>query len=218
VIACAACARAVPEHVTARSETLMRIRFASRGMDCVLASEAKIAAMGDRIRAVLAEYPERVLAASAIDEIDVCTRIARSTATGKNAVGVAHIGRGRISISLEAGRDLADVVHHEVFHMLDYERGAVFARSPDLERSGSRGLPRPWGYVTAYAKTNEIEDRASTFEFIMGRSRELCGIARGDPLVHAKTAAVWMFVADIAGDDSFLRERAPCVAEWIPPA
>ena len=72
---------------------------------------------------------------------------------------------------------------------------------------------RPAGFVNVYATTNEVEDRASTFEYLIGQPSRLCEIAAHDPTVARKVGVVWKRVAKVMSE-KLLRRYAPCV-DWI---
>jgi hypothetical protein len=219
-VALAACAGSidrptavVPEEILdrvgVRDGSAPAIRIATSSAYCVTTPDVTV--VPGKIATILDEYPERVLAASQIREIGLCMSF-----PARNVDGIAEVGRHRILI-LAGDEHVAAIVHHEVFHMLDYERGSMTWRSFDTigpQHGGHRGARRPPGYVDHYAATNPSEDRASTFEYLMANPDELCAIAEGDSVVRAKAALIWRFVAEIAGTDEFLRERVSC-ARWL---
>ncbi|MBS1118231.1 MAG: hypothetical protein H6Q90_459 [Deltaproteobacteria bacterium] len=157
----------------------------------------------------------------------------RNRSAGSGPAGVAVIGDHRLLVSIEhfVGKrhDLYDfftieeVVHHELFHLLDHETlGERAEHDPQWQALNPRGFEyrdpstaqdRPRGFVDGYATTNETEDRASVFEFLLGHPTKLCELAQADPVVAAKTAVVWERVARIVGDP-FLHSHAPCVG-WL---
>src|SRR5262245_40601823 len=231
-------------HVELHREPVLR---AGRGPDtlgCVrrdVATRADTAGvdpdMIDAVSIAFAHYPSKVLEAAHLEHVALCRQIryeARDEDT--NPAGLAVLGDHRILISIEHfatarvrdGFTIEQVVHHELFHALDYvalpghfhgddEWRALnppgFSYRDPAPRDG-----RPAGFVDAYATTNEMEDRASTFEYLIGQPAKLCDIAKGDPVLRGKVAVVWRRFAILAGED-LLRQTAPCV-DWIkkPPA
>lgn len=61
-----------------------------------------------------------------------------------------------------------------------------------------------------------MEDRASVFEYLMGRPTELCAIADADPIVKKMAAVVWRRFAAVVGD-AFLKKHAPCLRRKVRP-
>jgi hypothetical protein len=191
---------------TSESGSSSTIRMTTDSSYCVGGDEMTV--VPARISAVLAEYPEPLLAAAGIHEVEVCTRF-RGVALG-DAIGLAELGAHRILI-LASVDPVDSTVHHEVFHLLDFERGAMTWHTHGVMlHGGTNRHPRPDGYIDEYAATNPAEDRAVTFEYLMSRPLELCAIAEFDGEVRAKAALIWRFVSDIAGSDAFLRARVPC--------
>ncbi len=197
------------DHMQERDPLPAGIRTASYSPYCVGSH-----GVPSQIAATIAEYPEPLLAASGLREIGACSRIVDSR--GEEA-GLAELGAHRILIA-DGGRDATAVIHHEMFHLLDYEHWSGWHPiDRPFPRGSQVGLTRPHGFVDDYATTNATEDKASTYEYVMARPEELCAIAREDRVVRAKAALIWSFVADLAGSDTFLRRHAACVEDSIKP-
>lgn len=187
----------------------------------------------DEVAIAFGRYPSRVLVAAGLAHVALC----RSIHYAHDEVapsGMAVLEDGRMLISLEhftnrthalyAPFTIEQVVHHELFHLLDHAiRGAAtyadrewYALNPpgfsypDPAAGPATGSRRPSGFPNSYATTNELEDRASVFEYVMGQPDELCAIARVDPIVAAKTRMVWRRISNVMGD-GMLRRHAPCV-------
>jgi hypothetical protein len=176
----------------------------------------------DAVAIAFAHYPTAVLRAAHLDHVALCRRIAYDHAHDEpDPAGVAIYGDQRLMISLavfsatahEGHGDFSieQVVHHELFHMLD--RATQGAAVEDDHAWHALNPPRfayrapapltasrPTGFVNAYATTNELEDRASVYEYMMGQPEELCALARLDPIVAAKAKLVRSRVAAIVGD------------------
>ena len=131
-----------------------------------------------------------------------------------NLKGLVAGGRGGYSVE-----EVAQIGHHEIYHLFDLPE--VFPRDDfEWEQLNPRGFvygrhrgeTRPFGFVNAYAATNAVEDRASTFEYLMARGEELCALARIDPKVAGKARLVWRRVAAVA-NIGFVGAGVSCAAE-----
>ncbi len=188
----------------------------------------------DGVAITFAGYPAALLAASQLEHVALCRTIRiQGGADDRLPAGVAIADQHRLLISVEqfaenapSYRDftIEQVVHHELFHLFDH---ATSGEKVHADREWNALNPhgfvyadpagdasaRPRGFVNDYATTNELEDRATVFEFLLGQPTVLCEIAHVDPVVAAKTVVVWKRVAKITGD-KLLRRHAPCV-DWI---
>jgi hypothetical protein len=187
--------------------------------------------MIDGVSIAFAQYPQSMLEATKLEHVALCKTIRLYGKTDELS-GVAVYDDHRVVISLEnfVGKrhddggpfTIEEVVHHELFHLLDHAAfGATFALdfewdalNPESFAYRDPAVPqaRPTGFVNTYATTNEPEDRASTYEYLMGHPDKLCAIARADPIVLAKVRVVWNRVAGVAGE-AFLRRYAGCVEQ-----
>jgi hypothetical protein len=178
-------------------------------------------------------YPPALIKASGLEHVALCRTIRIQGEPDERApAGVAISDHHRLLISVEhfvEGAAMSEhftieqVVHHEVFHLFDYATSSTIA---DTDRAWAALNPRgfeyrdpaaaegtrPTGFLNPYATTNEREDRATVFEYLLGQPTKLCEIAKVDPAVAAKTTAVWKRVAKVVGD-KLLRQHAPCV-DW----
>jgi hypothetical protein len=174
-------------------------------------------------------YPASFLVASRIEHVALCKHIEyEDIAREFGTAGTVDYTTRRLFLSVEAfiGREYdetrlitaEDIVHHELFHLIEFVHMRRDMDDPEWRlhnpigfayRDATPGETRPVGFVNAYATTNEIEDRASTYQYLMARPAELCDLARTDPGVHAKTKLIWTRVGAIDGND-FLRKRALC--------
>lgn len=185
--------------------------------------------MIDGAAIAFARYPTAVLAAARLERVALCRRIRyEGDDPERGPAGVADLAGRRVLVSIEhfAGTPhryavftIEEVVHHEVFHLLDHatqgERAlddrewralnppAFSYRDPAIDGE------RPAGFVNTYATTNELEDRASVFEYLMGHPSWLCEIAAADPIVAKKATLVWRRVARVTGE-AFLERHAAC--------
>ena len=187
----------------------------------------------DRVAIAIAGYPDKVLAAAEVKRLALCRRI-RYINSDDGPGGVAQLEHQRLMVSVESfmtedSRSWAieQIVHHEIFHLFDYAQlsNTLMHADPDWGELKPPGFEyrdpavretRPNGFVNIYATTDEAEDRASTYEYLMTRSDELCDLAKSDPIVEAKVSVVWRRVAKVSGE-AFLEKHAPCV-DWTKPS
>jgi len=184
----------------------------------------------DRVAIAVALYPATVLDASAIEHVALCRRLrydGDGVSDRENPQGIADPEHRRLMISVEqfVGRDpgsyvIEQIVHHELFHLFDSKAIGDDADWAELKPPGfqyrdpaRRGVDRPAGFVNSYSTTNEREDRASVFEYLMSHSDRLCELAKTDAIVAAKTTLVWRRMSTVGGD-AFLRRQAPCI-DWV---
>ena len=188
--------------------------------------------MIDAVATAFARYPPDVLSASKLEHVALCRRIRYDHSTdGPDPAGVAVLEDHRLLISVEhfvgepyeysGSFTIEEVVHHELFHLLDYanlgaklnndaEWHALNAPAFAYKELETLAVPRSAGFVDPYASTDEAEDRASTFEYLMSHAGELCKIAADDPIVMKKVTVVWRRIAKLTGP-KLLHAWAPCV-------
>lgn len=181
----------------------------------------------DRVAIAFARYPTKALTAARLERVAICSRIRLAGDPDHGPAGLADLAAHRIFISIEHFAEPNDmsltierVVHHEVFHHFDHATlGVTMRDDAEWAALNPRGfayhdpapaMERPAGFVNAYATTDAMEDRASVFEYLMGRPTDLCSIAATDAVVKKKTALVWRRFAAVVGEP-FLRKHAPCV-------
>ena len=202
---------------------------------CQVASRADTADvdpdMIDAVAIAFARYSSSVLVAAKLQHVALCKRIRYDHDHGVDPAGLASFDAARLFVSIEYFSDKAhehygdftieQVVHHELFHMFDHatlgekvyadrEWHALNAPSFTYTDPAPNEETRPAGFVNAYATTNELEDRASVFEYLMGQPAKLCAIMEHDPIVAAKAKMVWGRVAKLMGADR-LRDEAACL-------
>ncbi|MBL0217127.1 MAG: hypothetical protein IPQ07_25040 [Myxococcales bacterium] len=188
----------------------------------------------DGVAIAFALYPPALLAATKLEHVALCRTIRIQGEPDERApAGVAILDQHRVLISVEQFVEgaplyqdftIEQVVHHEVFHLFDhatsgeraYDDREWHALNPagfEYRDPAVRDEQRPAGFVNTYGTTNELEDRATVFEYLLGQPTRLCEIAHLDPAVAAKTTTVWKRIARVTGD-KLLRQHAPCV-DWI---
>jgi hypothetical protein len=177
----------------------------------------------DRMAIAFARYPTSMRKAARLEHVAFCSTI-HYEGSDHGPAGLADPSEHRVFIGVEYFRGssfaIESAVHHEMFHLLDFEIDASRALD-DREwrelnpkgfayRDPSVETERKPGFVSSYALTNAIEDRASTFEFLMVKPDELCALAARDPVLLRKVRLLWQRVARIEGADR-LGITAPCV-------
>lgn len=187
----------------------------------------------DSAAIAFATYPPKLLAATGVRHVALCRSI--EVPDGElPAAGIALLDQQRILVNVGSFEHAAEgftidrVIHHELFHLLDYHGGtfhddrewsalnpAGFAyEDPEMHyRDRDLMAARPAGFVRAYATQNEAEDRASTFDLLFARPAELCAIAAADRIVANKVALIKRRVQKVAGKTPLW---APC-AKPTPP-
>jgi hypothetical protein len=179
-------------------------------------------------------YSASALEATHIERVALCKRLTFVNEPDDRSIGVADLRDRRLFVSVapflgkryDAEGDViaTEIVHHELFHLLEYERMPyVYEGDAEWASHNSEAFvympsnldqPRRAGFINSYAATADTEDRASVFQYLMARSTELCAVAAGDEEVRAKTRIVWRRAAAFIGDD-VLRKHAPCVTAWL---
>jgi hypothetical protein len=174
-------------------------------------------ALVDAMAIELARFPASIRKIARLEHLAFCRAITYERGIDHGPAGLADPNTHRIFISVEYFRGLTntdltieETVDHEVFHLLDYEtQGVRWTADREwhaLNPSGFAYHPRqpdqtgrPRGFVNGYALTDELEDRASTFEYLMARPTELCKIVETDPILARKVQLVWKRVAHLDG-------------------
>jgi hypothetical protein len=180
----------------------------------------------DRVAIAVSAYPEAFLSASAFEHVALCKALGHEDDQGEPPAGAADPTHRRLMVNVgylvtsQNEREVEQVMHHELFHLFDIldigadvEWAALVPPGFTYRDPADRSKPRPDGFITPYGTTNEREDRATIFEYLMARPEELCKVAADDPIVAAKTTLIWHRVATVVGD-AFLRKAAPCV-DWV---
>ena len=185
-------------------------------------------------------YPTDVLEAAKIEYVALCTDLEQESDIAHPA-GVADVESHGLLISLRYFIDwnyssdgkftVDDIVHHELFHLIEGAHylsdmasdsewqlfnplGFEYVQKGTLAGGGIGKEPRRDGFVNSYAMTNVMEDKASTYEFMMSRSLELCELAREDETLKVKSRIIWRRLLKAVGTDAFLRMQAPCI-DWL---
>jgi hypothetical protein len=186
----------------------------------------------DRMAIAFARYPTSVRKAARLEHVAFCRAITYERGTDHGPAGLADPNTHRVYISVQyfrdasAGFSIEAAVHHEVFHLLDFATmGARALADTEWQKLNPAGFAyrgphqetkRPAGFVNTYALTNEVEDRASTFEYLMVRPDELCTMTASDPILARKVRLLWQRLQQVEGADK-LGISAPCAAKPTKP-
>jgi hypothetical protein len=200
---------------------------------CVLAGETDDldSAVLDAILVAFNRYPADVLEATHIEKVALCSKLSYEDIPDRGTVGTVDLKERRLIVSLapflgeqydaSGPQTTEDIIHHELFHLFEYERmHANYIDDPwwrlwnplgfeYTDSGGTEKTDRPFGFVDPYAATNEIEDKASVYQFMMARPAELCDLEKIDPTVRKKVSVIWERI-DALTDDTFLKNRARC--------
>lgn len=138
-----------------------------------------------------------------------------------NVTGVTDSTYNSIVISIATDYSFADTLHHEVYHYIEkyiFSKGFRFTSWNTLNPSdftyGQINLKYAYSsvylvdapFVNSYAQTDEYEDRASTFEYMMMPNKASC-LNYGQP--------VWVKARTISEQiDYFLNSVKPNVTEY----
>ena len=106
-----------------------------------------------------------------------------------NVTGITDSTTKNVVISLATDYSFTESLHHELYHYVEkymYTRGANYTTWNTLNPSGfsygsvddslsyTTGNNAYASFVNSYAQTDEYEDRASTFEYMMATSEASC--------------------------------------------
>ena len=138
-----------------------------------------------------------------------------------NVTGVTDSSNKNVIISIATDYDFVDTVHHEVYHYIEryiLSTGFRFTSWNTLNPLGfnygtvvsdysySKTFASDAAFVNSYAQTDEYEDRASTFEYMMKSSKASC-LNKGNTVwLKAKTMSEQI--------DYFLTTVTPDVTEY----
>ena len=199
---------------------------------CELAGEtdALDSAVLDALVVAFDRYPTNVLEATHIDKVALCTRIKYVDINDPGAIGTVDLKERRLIVSLEpfmghqydahGETTTEDIVHHELFHLFEFERMRDNYNDDPVWRvynpvgfdygdTYKDARDRPTGFVDPYASTDEIEDKASVYQYMMAHPSELCEIEKADPIVKKKVSLVRDRIAALT-DAAYLDKRLRC--------
>jgi hypothetical protein len=199
------------ELLTARG---IEILAASRGFRLELAggtlagdraTELELERGARLLKEELLRYPARFLQQSRLRRVV----LTRSLSEGGASIPSLPNVEGALVIDTDASEDfLRRLIHHEVFHFVDYAGDDQLKRDPAWQRlndrwfvygSGGRYARTPGsgrltadlpGFVSRYATSALEEDKAETFAFLMAAPVLLDAIAARDAVIQKKIVAL----------------------------
>lgn len=137
-----------------------------------------------------------------------------------NVTGVTDSSNKNVVISIATDYDFIDTFHHEVYHYIEryiLNSGGTFTSWSSLNPAGfkygvidsaysySREFSQDAFFVNSYAMTDQYEDRASTFEYMMKTNKASC-------LNYGKT--IWLKAKTMSEQiDYFFNTVTPTVTE-----
>ena len=129
----------------------------------------------------LKRYPKDFFTGAGIERMVLCGELTR----GGQAWGGLAVGNGTFYLNLKnanvSAAHAARTFHHEVFHLVD--------EIDDKEWSSISG-----GFISDYAKTSPVEDRAELYSEMMVNSRGVAKKASGNSALERKQKLVESFV------------------------
>lgn len=174
-----------------------------------LAGEAPSTAAEERAAVIVAEelarYPSGFLPAHRLQRVVLCARL---TEAGAPIPSLPNVDQALILDVDAPDAFLRRLIHHEVFHFIDYAAddqvrtdpewdalndryfvygfGGRFVREGSASRFGSGGP----GFVTEYAKSAVEEDKAETYAFLLTAPTQMRAAAAQDPTLFKKADAI----------------------------
>lgn len=138
-----------------------------------------------------------------------------------NVTGVTDSSNKNVVISVATDYDFIDTFHHEVYHYIEryiLNSGGKFTSWNSLNPAGfkygvidsaysySRDFSQDAFFVNSYAMTDQYEDRASTFEYMMKTNKASC-------FNYGKT--IWLKARTMSEQiDYFFNTVTPTVTEY----
>ena len=138
-----------------------------------------------------------------------------------NVTGVTDSTYKRVLISVASDYSFSDTLHHELYHYIEkfiFSKGFRFTSWNTLNPvdfnygvvNGTLSYSRTYSadsyFVNNYAQTDQFEDRASTFEYMMMPNKASC-------LNNGKT--IWLKAKTMSEQiDFFLNSVSPDVTEY----
>ncbi|MBI1850067.1 MAG: hypothetical protein HYR85_06960 [Planctomycetes bacterium] len=156
----------------------------------------------------LQRYPSTYLKACAMRKIVMCSALELD---GKSVSALAEQQTHVIYLDVGLWQSRRDTIHHELFHLFDYELGRHSRLDVDWEllnedkfrydnlRFFPRTTPRtevPKGFISMYATTNPGEDKAELFAGLLGDYAGVLNKARADDVLQRKLETLLKRVRD----------------------
>lgn len=153
----------------------------------------------------LSRYPSELLARARLKRLLLCSGLRE----GNDAIPSLPNFHGTLIVDVDADSPfLRRLLHHELFHFVDYSDDDQLTRDPAWQAlndpyfvygSGGRFAREPGagrftaefpGFVSRYAMSALEEDKAETFALRMSDPARFAGLVAADPVLRAKAAAV----------------------------
>jgi hypothetical protein len=179
----------------------------------------------DQMAIAFARWPSSLRKAAHLEHVAFCKSITYYGKKDHGPAGLADPNANRVYISVEyfrgagTGFSIEATVHHEVFHLLDFQtQGRQWAADGEWQKLNPKGfayrdpsvdIERQQGFVNGYASTDSMEDRASTFEYLMVRPDDLCTMSANDAALARKAGLLRKRVLRLEGAKS-LGLPGPC--------
>lgn len=172
------------------------------------------------LKSALSQYPTGLFQEISRNGFPLTIYLIKRYSTA-NVTGVTDSSNNNIVISIATDYSFADTLHHEVYHYMEkyiFSKGFRFTSwntlNPmdftygqiNLNYAYSSAYSADAPFVNSYAQTDEYEDRASTFEYMMMPNKASC-LNYGKPVwVKARTMSEQI--------DYFLNSVKPNVTEY----
>jgi len=137
--------------------------------------------------------------------------LARDLKSNGNRVGGLAVSSGTIYIDVPFG---SSVIYHELFHIADNvfrsnekwtrlnDKQFAYSNAPRLEKKTKEEPSSPEtfrkDFVSDYAMTQEVEDRAETFAWMTANPKKFAELAKANPVLAKKAEVVKAIVRDFA--------------------
>jgi hypothetical protein len=167
--------------------------------------EATVRAVSELVRAELSRYPRAFFGASRLRRVILCADL------HEGSLAIPSLPNYHATLLLDVGSSsefLKRLLHHELFHFVDYADDDQLQRDPEWEKlndhffsygSGGRFLREPGsarfepdgrGFVSKYSRSALEEDKAEIFAFLMTKPRAMAELAERDRVVATKILRV----------------------------
>lgn len=167
-------------------------------------SRAKLEAAKGALSKELARYPKGFLRKARLRRVVFCEDLEEG---GRPIPSLPNYAATLLVDADASPAFLARLVHHEVFHFVDFADDGLVVVDPAWEKlnppdfryeGGGRAVrdpeasapTGPEGFVTRYATASLEEDKAEIFSWLMNDHALLAARARGDGVLAAKVARI----------------------------
>jgi hypothetical protein len=205
------------------AERPFHVQLAHGTVEGRVPSNAKLARAEAVLTRELARYPAGFLARVHLRRVLFCEDLEEA----KKPIPSLPNHAATLLVDVDAGEAfLSRLVHHEVFHFLDFADDRLVTRDPDWERlnvpdfryeGGGRTVREPSatdpdggppGFVTRYATAALEEDKAELFSWLMSDPALVAARAGADAVLRAKVFRL----------DALVTKFVPRPYVWLLPA